>query len=316
MKILTDNKNIISDLNHCRQCPRYCGVKRLEGDLGYCNSGAACHVSSLGLHFGEEPVLSGSNGICNVFFSRCNLSCIFCQNYQISSRNNCLHEEVLGINEMVLRIEKILDKGTNLLGFVSPSHFIPQIKDIVSELNRRGRFPRIVYNTNAYDTVESIKSLENIVDIYLPDFKYMDSIIAKEYSGAENYPVIALAAIKEMYHQKGSLLLIDDKGKAESGLIIRHLVLPGNANNSIAVLNSIANELSVNVHISLMSQYNPMPIVAHHPNLFRKLRADEYKKVSEHFYKLGFHKGWVQELHSSDYYNPDFSQESPFEFRV
>ncbi len=308
----------INNINHeglqnCRLCPRMCNADRISGNLGYCKSSAACHVSSVGLHYGEEPVLSGSDGICNVFFSRCNLSCRYCQNYQISSRMNCLHEEILNIDEIVASIKEILDWGTNLLGFVSPSHFIPQLKAVVAKLHLSGRFSRVVYNTNGYDTVESLRGLEDIIDIYLPDFKYMESGIAKEYSDAGNYPEIAKAALKEMYRQKGSYLATDENGKAEHGLIIRHLVLPGNVDNSIRVLDFIANELSVNIHISLMSQYNPMPGVSNHAKLGRKLHAYEYQQVVEHFYDLGFSKGWVQELDSSDYYNPDFLAKNPFD---
>lgn len=303
---------ILEDLAACRICPHSCGAKRLDGHSGYCNSGPGYQLSSIGLHFGEEPVLSGADGICNVFFSRCNLACVFCQNHQISARHNCALEEVLTLDEVVGRIELELDKGTNMLGFVSPSHFIPQSKAIVKALHEKGRNPRIVYNTNGYDTVASLKSLENTVDVYLPDFKYMEGALAKEYSGVEDYPKFAGAAIKEMYRQKGSRLWLDEKGKAESGLIIRHLVLPGHVENSLRVLDFIADEISVNVHISLMSQYNPTPNVAGHPKLGRKLQLEEYRQVVDHFYELGFSKGWVQEPESSENYNPDFEKEKPF----
>ncbi|MCF8373336.1 MAG: hypothetical protein K9H64_17085 [Bacteroidales bacterium] len=306
------DSEILEDLAECRICPHRCEAKRLDGQTGYCNSGRSYQVSSVGLHFGEEPVLSGADGICNVFFSRCNLSCVFCQNHQISARRNCALEEMLTLDKVVGRIEQELDKGTDLLGFVSPSHFIPQTKAIIRALHEKGRHPRIIYNTNGYDTVDSLKSLENTVDVYLPDFKYMDKALAKEYSGVGDYPQFAGAAIKEMYSQKGSRLWLDEKGKAESGLIIRHLVLPGHVENSLKVLDFIANELSVSVHISLMSQYNPTPKVAGHPKLGRKLQVEEYQQVVDHFYELGFSKGWVQELESSDRYNPDFEKEKPF----
>lgn len=309
---LLGKNEILNELADCRICPHNCGANRLDGHVGYCKSGSGFQVSSIGLHFGEEPVLSGPDGICNLFFSHCNLSCVFCQNYQISNRYKSTHNEILKLDEVVHRIEVELDKGTDLLGFVSPSHFVPQMRVIVKALHERGRYPRIVYNTNGYDTVDTLKKLENVVNVYLPDMKYLDAVLAKEYSGVRDYPLFAGAAIKEMYRQKGARLWVDEKGKAESGMIVRHLVLPGQIENSLRVLDFIADELSVNVHISLMSQYNPMPNVRSHPNLGRKLRPDEYQQVTDHFYELGFSKGWVQELDSSDHYNPDFEKEDPF----
>ena len=310
------HKNYLRDkaeLTECRLCPRNCGVNRQTGSKGYCGCEAGFLVSSIGLHFGEEPVLSGTNGICNVFFSKCNLSCIYCQNYQISNRNALSSQRWNNLENIVKTIELELDQSPDLLGFVSPSHQIPQMLKIISTLNVRGRTPAIVYNTNAYDTLQSLRDIEEYVDVFLPDFKYMDRQLAKAYSGAKDYPGVAGAAIKEMYRQKGSRLCLNDQGKAGSGLIIRHLVLPGHVDNSLRVLDWIAENLSVNVHVSLMSQYNPTPKVFHHPTLRRKLQMDEYMEVVEHFHTLGFSRGWVQELSSSDNYNPDFDKDKPFD---
>ncbi len=311
-----DLKNLLKpleELKNCKICPRNCGVNRFSKKLGYCNSDACFNIASICIHKGEEPVISGKNGICNIFFSRCNMQCIYCQNYQISRNKEEIIENKLELKEVIEKIKVILDFGCKAVGFVSPSHFIPHVKVIINALHSLGIKPIIVYNSNAYDKVEKLKELEGMIDVYLPDFKYMDKKLAKDYSDAYNYPEIASKAIKEMYRQKGSTLIINDDGQAESGLIIRHLVLPNHIDNSIKVLKYIAKEISTSVHISLMSQYYPTKNVANHPDLGRTLSTDEYKKVINQMKSLGFYKGWLQQLDSSEYYNPDFVEENPFE---
>ena len=206
-----------------------------------------------------------------------------------------------------------MDTGINSVGFVSPSHNIPQIKIIINTLKALGLNPTIVFNSNAYDKVEVLKDMENLIDVYLPDFKYMDKIIAKQYSDVSDYPEVALNAIKEMFHQKGSTVKINKNGYAESGILIRHLVIPGHIENSIAVLRKIAEEISTNVHISLMSQYYPTAKVSRHPVLSRTLTNKEYSKVFDEMGKLNFFNGWVQELDSNKNYIPDFDKIYPFE---
>lgn len=170
-----------------------------------------------------------------------------------------------------------------------------------------------VMNTNAYDRVEVIESLEDMIDVYLPDFKYADGAISMEYSGAGNYPEIGVRALREMYRQRGSNLILDDQGTVLKGLIVRHLILPGHTDNSIACLKTIAEELSPSVHVSLMSQYQPTGPVKGHPTLRRTISREEYEEVVEEFYRLGFYRGWIQELGSAQNYLPDFSREHPFQ---
>jgi len=303
----------LEDLSSCSVCPRNCGADRTSVKLGYCESDENIFVSSVCIHHGEEPAISGTKGICNVFFSHCNLQCIYCQNFQISRNKRKVAENKYSLQEIVNEIIQILDQGINMLGFVSPSHMVQQMKTIIYELHQQKRFPVIVYNTNAYDNVETIKSLEGLIDIYLPDLKYMDAALAAEYSDAGNYPEFASKSIKEMFRQKGSHLETDDNGNALSGLIIRHLVLPGNVENSIAVLRFIANELLLDVHLSLMSQYYPTPAVEKHPVLRRPITKKEYDRVLDEMDKLGFHRGWVQEMESAEFYKPDFTKKNPFE---
>ncbi len=184
---------------------------------------------------------------------------------------------------------------------------------IIRGLSRRGINPVKVYNTNGYDTVETIRSLTGLIDVYLPDFKYVTPEIAKAFSDASDYPAIAFRAIKEMYYQKGSTLSIDAHGRAENGLLIRHLVLPGHSEESKKVLRTIAEELSPGIHLSLMSQYHPTDAVADHPDLSRSLYKEEYEEVVKEMELLGFRNGWVQDMDSNINYRPDFRKENPFE---
>ncbi len=281
------------------------------GQTGICGSNAGFNISSICIHHGEEPAISGEEGICNVFFSRCNLSCIYCQNYQISGNHGSVNEQQMQLPEVLASIKTILDGGCHALGFVSPSHYIPHVKIIIEALRTEGYNPVFVYNSNGYDKVEEISALESYIDIYLPDYKYADNDLARKFSKVADYRQTALAAIREMYRQKGSTLVMNENGYAEKGLIIRHLVLPGNVENSLNVLRDIS-DISGSVAISLMAQYWPSPAVKDHPALGRTLTSDEYESVKTELDNLGFYKGWVQELESNAEYNPDFERDSPF----
>ena len=303
----------LSELHDCAICPRNCHADRFSEKLGYCNSSATFNISSICIHHGEEPPISGRDGICNIFFTGCNLQCIFCQNFQISDKRfaHAVKEQSLG--DVLDQIISILDKGITSVGFVSPSHCIPQMKLIIRGLHLQGYYPKIVFNTNAYDRVETIRSLEGIIDVYLPDLKYMEKRLAGDLSDASDYPEVASATIKEMYRQKGTALHLDDQGKAESGVIIRHLVLPGHIENSLKVMQHIKTEISQRIHISLMAQYFPTPQVSSHPTLKRTLSSSEYRVVTNEMEKLGLENGWIQELDSNSNYQPDFNRINPFE---
>ncbi len=300
-------------LKHCTQCPRNCQADRSGDKLGFCNSGMEFSVGSICAHRGEEPVISGKHGICNIFFTRCNMQCVYCQNWQISRRNATIEENKLELVDIIRQIETLLDSGCRAVGFVSPSHFIPQVRVIMNALKVRGRDPIFVFNTSSYDKAETIRSLEESIHVYLPDLKYMENRLSGAYSDTHNYVTHATAAIKEMFRQKGPNIYLDDDGYIQFGMVIRHLVLPGQIENSKKVLRWIAEELSPDVHVSLMSQYHPIPAVAKHPRLGRTLLQAEYEEVLDEFDRLGFHRGWVQELDSPVNYRPDFTFEHPFE---
>lgn len=303
----------LPDPDNCTLCPRDCQADRYSENRGYCNAGSELEISSVCIHRGEEPPVSGVSGICNVFFSRCNLQCIYCQNYQISTNSCNVHFAERTLNEVVNEITALLDSGCEALGFVSPSHMVPQMLRIIEAVRRTGRNPVIVYNTNAYEKVDVLRNLEGIIDVYIPDFKYSDPKLAGGLSDARDYPEVAKKAIAEMYRQKGSPLITNANGQAVSGLIIRHLVLPGQVQNSLDILRYIASGLSVKIHVSLMAQYHPVPSVMNHEFLGRKVSTEEYALVVDEMNKLGFEQGWIQELESSSHYLPDFSNQHPFE---
>jgi putative pyruvate formate lyase activating enzyme len=305
-------KNETDYLSHCVLCPRSCGVDRFSGGLGFCKSDASFRVSSICVHKGEEPAISGEKGICNIFFPHCNLQCVYCQNFDISGNDTGFLPAPVSYKELIKKICSVLDKSENIVGFVSPSHYIPQMLAIIRGIKETGRNPVFVYNSNGYDKVDSVRLLEGIIDVYLPDFKYMDTTLAYRYSQSWDYPEVASAAIKEMFRQKGSTLIVNERGIAESGIIIRHLVLPGAACHSIEVLRHIALEISVDLHISLMSQYDPTEMVRNYTGLNRTVSFEEYQQVVDAFHEFGFYRGWVQDLESHASFRPDFSSDQPF----
>lgn len=300
-------------LTCCTLCPRECGVNRFRGGNGYCGMDAGMNIAAICIHKGEEPPISGHEGICNIFFSGCNLRCIYCQNHEISRRRSEYAVNSISYAETIDTVVRILDRGIRAIGFVSASHMVPQIKAIIRGLNKLGYNPVTIYNTNCFDKLETLKDIANLIDVYLPDYKYITPELAYDYSDAYNYPEVALKALKEMYYQKGSRLITDDEGVAEKGLLIRHLVLPGHTDESKKILRNVAEELSTGVNVSLMSQYHPAYRAKDHNFLSRPLYEEEYDEVAAEMEKIGFRNGWLQDMESFDNYMPDFTKKNPFE---
>lgn len=297
-------------LRNCCLCPRKCGVNRLEGEKGFCNCGAGVEVALVCNHKGEEPVLSGERGICNVFFYHCNLQCVYCQNVQISRNTSDIKpfgEDGSGFSrfeKLIEQIKQVLSESENVLGFVSPTQHIPLMRAIIRRLHEQGLHPTVVYNTNGYDSVEQLRSLCDVIDVYLPDYKYSDADLSRRLSAVGDYPDRALEAIREMYRQKGSSVLTDREDKIESGLIVRHLVLPEKEQNSFGCLRNLS-WISTSLTVSLMSQYAPVGQM-NEDFLNRKLTQEEYDRVTDYFFETGFHKGFVQDVSSQDLLVPDF----------
>ncbi|MDR1846860.1 MAG: 4Fe-4S cluster-binding domain-containing protein [Bacteroidales bacterium] len=297
-------------LKHCRLCPRECGTNRLKGECGFCNLDSRIAIASVCNHKGEEPVVNGEKGICNVFFSHCNLQCVYCQNYQISNRLSNVN--YTSAETIVDKITAVLQESENIVGFVSPTSQIPQMLSIIRALRERNLQPLIVYNTNSYDRVEMLKRLEGTINVYLADMRYAFSDLGYSLSGVKDYPEKAIAAIKEMYRQKGSSILTDKWDKIESGLIIRVLCLPQMQQNSMRILDLIAENLSCNVQISLLAQYYP-PFAMADEALNHRLSQQEYAEIVNYAIDLGFSKIITQELSSADTFQPDFTKNKPFE---
>lgn len=280
-------------LESCRVCPRECGVNRLKNDkLGFCRSGLNPAISSVNAHHGEEPPLSGTKGSGTIFLTNCNLRCVYCQNYPISQLGNGA-ERTPG--ELAGQMIWLQEQGCHNLNLVTPTHFMPQILKAFGIARERGFNLPIVYNTSGYESLEALRLLDGIVAIYLPDMRYSDDAVARTYSVAPHYPEINRAAIKEMYRQVGNLVL-DEDGIATRGLIIRHLILPGGLSGTEGVMKFLAEEISKDVYISLMSQYFPAFKAHEFKELSRRITADEYEEAYQTMRKYGLENGWIQHI--------------------
>lgn len=279
-------------LEQCRICPRECGMNRLKDDrLGFCSSGLNVKVASVSPHFGEEPPLTGTKGSGTVFFANCSLRCLYCQNYPISQLGNGV-ERTPG--ELACQMLWLQEQGCHNLNLVTPTHFMPQIlKALFIAREREFRLP-VVWNSSGYESLEALRLLEGIVDIYLPDMRYSDDRSAMKYSLASNYVEVNRAAVKEMYRQVGDLVM-DQDGIALRGLIVRHLVLPEYLSGTEGVMGFLSRRVSKNVHVSLMAQYFPSYRAAEHPELARKVTAKEFGDAHRIMERHGLENGWVQE---------------------
>ncbi len=263
-------------LRSCRLCPRNCGVNRIKGETGFCSSTARLKVASYGPHFGEERPLVGTGGSGTIFFSNCNLLCCFCQNWEINHRGDgafVTHEELA---DMMLSLQR---RGCHNINLVTPTHVVPHIVKALRVAIKRGFILPLVYNCGGYDSLETVRMLEGIIDIYLPDFKYQDGAMASKYSsGAFDYPEIAAAAIKEMHRQVGELQP-DSKGLARRGLIIRHLVMPDNIAGTDRFVQWVAKDLTAATYVNLMDQYRPEHKAFDYPEISRRITVQEWNQA-------------------------------------
>lgn len=276
----------------CNACPRKCNVERNIGEFsrGFCKMPYNAVLARASLHLWEEPVISGERGSGAIFFSGCNLRCVFCQNFEISHEN---FGKQVSKSEFIDIVKRLENQGAHTINLVNPTHFVPFIKEVLSEY--KPSVP-VVYNTGGYDDVESIRSLDGLIDVYLPDLKYFDSDVSKKYSNAENYFEKASKAVVEMQRQVGKSVIKD--GIMQKGLIIRHLVLPKNTDQSIKILRWIKDNLPIDTYISLMSQYVPY-VKTEYKELNRRIVTAEYQKVIDEFERLDFENGFMQERSSA-----------------
>ncbi len=282
-------------MRKCTLCPRLCRVDRLSGDTGYCHTGRHAVVASYGPHFGEEKPLVGKRGSGTIFFSHCNLFCIFCQNYDISHGGEGTVVQAGQIAAIMLSLQ---ESGCHNINFVTPSHVIPQILEALPTAIERGLKVPLVYNTGGYDRVSALKLLDGIVDIYMPDFKFWDPSVAKDLCAAPDYPQRAREALREMHRQVGDLEW-DARGVAVRGLLVRHLVMPDQLSGTPSILRFIAQDISPNSYVNVMDQYHPCGDALRHPKLKRRITREEFREALEAAGEAGLsrlderHKHWV-----------------------
>ena len=305
-------ENILKMLENCELCPRQCGVNRLKGQKGYCGAGGKVIVAHYGSHHGEEPPISGKAGSGTIFFSFCNLRCIFCQNYQISHDGMGQEISLKRLTEIFLELQS---RGCHNINLVSPVSYIPHIAVAIADAKKEGLTIPVVYNTNAYESIGALRALEGLIDIYLPDFKYWNPTVAEKISGipkGKPYPDFAKETLLEMKRQVGDLVVEDEI--ATRGLLVRHLVLPGGLAGSKEIFQWIRQNLGTETFISLMSQYYPVHKANTVPLLRRKIRQEEYDMVVDCLVNAGFKNVFIQERTSAPLFVPDFEESEPFKY--
>ena len=297
---------MIEEFKSCTLCPHMCKVNREKANLGRCKATNKLMVALASLHMYEEPCISGKNGSGTIFFSKCNLSCMYCQNYEISQLGNGKEITIEKLAKIMINLQ---EKNAENINLVTPTMYVPLIIKAISIARKNGLTIPILYNSNGYENVDTIKKLDGYIDIFLPDFKYYYNGLAKKYSKIENYFEVTTKAILQMYRQVGSPKLNKD-GIIEKGLIIRHLVLPNYIENSKNVLKWIYENIDKNVYVSIMAQYFPTYKAKQDEKINRKLTKEEYSEIEEYVLKLGIENGYMQELgeHEEEYV-PNFNNE-------
>lgn len=290
---------MLEELDKCIICPHNCKINRNKNQIGRCRAKNTVKIALYSTHEFEEPCISGKKGSGTVFFSNCNLNCIYCQNYEISQLGK---GKEITIEELADIFLKQQEKDVENINLVTPTSYVPQIIEAIKIARKKGLKLPIVYNTNSYENIETIKKLEGYIDIYLPDLKYSNNAIAKKYSNIENYFETATRAIKEMVKQIGEKE-IDENGVMKKGVLIRHLVLPNNIENSRQVLKWIKENLPENVYVSIMAQYFPTYKAKQTEDINRKLTKEEWAKIEDYIAELEIENGYIQELgeHEEEY---------------
>lgn len=303
---MNETEKMQSWMKKCSLCPRNCGVNRLDGQKGFCGVDAEILVARAALHMWEEPCISGKEGSGAVFFSGCSLGCGFCQNNKISRGQTGKKITVEYLAELFFQLQ---GQGANNINLVTAGHFLPQVALALENARAHGLKIPVVYNSSGYEKADTLKILEGLVDIYLPDFKYMDPELAGKYSHAPDYPQIAKDALKEMVQQVGTPEF-DERGMMKKGVIVRHLLLPGHVKNSREVLKYLYETYGDRIYISIMNQYTPMPAMKDDPKLSRKVTDREYERLLDYALSLGLNNGFIQEGETAkESFIPEFNEE-------
>lgn len=293
-------------LKNCLLCNRKCGVNRLKGELGVCSAGDSIRIARAALHLWEEPPISGENGSGTVFFSHCNFKCVFCQNHEISQNYNGATISIERLSDIFLELQQ---KGANNINLVTPTHYVPQIVEALDIAKVKGLKLPILYNTNGYDSLDTIKYLDGYIDVYLPDFKYFNNKYAIKYSKVNDYKDNLIPVLKEMIRQTGSTKF-DDNGLITKGVIIRHLMLPGLLFDSKKVIDTIYKTFGNQVYISIMNQYTPMFKACEYPEINKRLNSKHYDSLINYASEIGVINGFIQDSEaSSTDFVPSFNLE-------
>ncbi len=293
-------------MQNCNLCPRACHVNRFAGQVGFCGQTAELTAARAALHFWEEPCISGTKGSGTVFFSGCSLGCVFCQNHDIALGKK---GKKLSLDELTDTFLRLQDAGAHNINLVTPTHFLPQIRYALLKAKTIGLSIPIVYNTGSYENVSSLRQLEGLVDIYLPDLKYFSSELSMSYSHAPNYFEQATAAIAEMFRQVGTPQF-DSAGIMTKGMIVRHLLLPGQTKDSKKILRYLHETYGNDIYVSIMNQYTPLPHVASIPFLNRKVTHEEYDRILRFAEAIGMEQGFLQDGETADEsFIPSFNYE-------
>lgn len=302
--------HFIDQLSRCHCCPRRCGIDRLAGEVGFCGIGSQALVSHIGLHYGEEPPLSGSRGSGTIFFAGCNLRCVFCQNYQISQEFHAATLTSMTPDDLAGAMLQLEEAGAHNINLVSPSHMVWLIAEAILTARASGLTLPLVYNSNGYDSLDTLRQIRGLIDIYLPDLKYLDNTLARQYSQCDDYAEVIGDVLAEMLDQVGHLEL-DGDGIARRGVLVRHLVLPNALDNSRQCLRLLAT-YGTKITVSLMAQYSPQYKASAYPAINRPLSAAEYDEIADFAIDLGLDNVFVQELTSQHHLLPDFDEDEPF----
>lgn len=304
--MIVENKKVSKELlSSCELCPRKCRADRIRGEIGFCGAGTRAKIARVALHMWEEPCISGKNGSGTVFFSGCNMKCVYCQNYVISTedRGDWVTENELAENFLMLQ-----EQGANNINLVTPTHYVPQIISSLDIAKSKGLDIPVIYNSGGYESVETIKLLRGYIDVYMPDFKYFSDKYAVEYSCAPNYFNVTRMAIEEMFQQVGSPVF-DNRAIIKRGVIVRHMMLPGLLFETKKILDYLYSTYGDSIYISLMSQYTPMPNVSEHPQLSSRVKESHYQAMVDYCLDRGIKNVFIQDTSSAiQDFIPDFKE--------